>query len=112
MFWTNYEFLCKSIGKSPNAVAALVGVKSSGSVTAWKKNDALPRQSTLKDIADFFGVSVEDLVYTDLVKEKKPIPPYGNELDDVYSIQLTDLRADEIAKVHAFVAGLKASRMP
>ena len=112
MFWTNFEFLCRSVGKTPNAVANIVGVKSSGSVTAWKKNGTLPRQSTINEIADYFGVSSEDLLGSDLAKEMKPIPKNENELNDNYSVELTGLRADEIAKIHAFVAGLKASRMP
>lgn len=112
MFWTNYEYLCRQKGMSPNAVAREVGSKSSGSVTAWKVKGALPRQSTLNAIAKFFGVDANELVYADLTKTKEPIPEHEDELDKFFSITLDELRPDEIALVHAYVAGLKASRTP
>jgi transcriptional regulator with XRE-family HTH domain len=98
-----------SVGKSPNAVAAALDI-ASGTVSGWKKKSALPRQSTLKKIADYFGVSVDDLISEDLCKKKKPILFSENEPCESYTLELTDLRPDEIAKVRAFVAGLKASR--
>ena len=111
MFWTNYLYLCKSVGKAPNAVASELGIKSSGTVSAWK-NGSLPRQKAANDIAAYFGVNADDLINVDLTKEKKPIPKSVDELSELFSISLDGLRSDEIAKVHAFVAGLKASRMP
>lgn len=41
--------------------ASDVGVKSSGTVTGWK-NGAIPRQGVLKRLADYFCVSVSDLI--------------------------------------------------
>lgn len=68
MFWENYVDLCSRKGLSPNAVAAELG-KSSGSVTAWK-NGTVPRETTLKKIADYFDVSVDFLIGRE--KEKSP----------------------------------------
>lgn len=78
MFWENFVSLCSQNGTSPNAVAAQLGL-SSGSVTAWK-NGAVPRETTLKKIADFFSVTVDHLIYGK--KEKSPTPE-GAELDPV-----------------------------
>ena len=61
MFWQNFLYQCNRIGKSPNAVAAEIGIKSSGSVTRWK-NGSAPRDSVLIKLADYFGVSVEELM--------------------------------------------------
>ena len=61
MFWENYQALCKGIGKSPNGVAAELGI-SSGSVTSWKNKNIIPRTNTLNAIADYFSVSVEQLL--------------------------------------------------
>lgn len=69
MFWENFVDLCSQNGTSPNAVAAELG-KSSGSVTAWK-NGAVPRETTLKKIAEHFSVTVDRLVYG---QKEKPTP--------------------------------------
>ena len=59
MFWKNFSNLCVKIGKSPNAVAKELAL-SSGSITSWK-NGAIPRDTTLIKIADYFGVDVSYL---------------------------------------------------
>ena len=69
MFWDNFLSLCSRDGLSPNAVAAELG-KSSGSVTAWK-NGTVPRETTLRKIADYFGVSVDLLIG----REENKTPP-------------------------------------
>lgn len=111
MFWTNYEYLCKKKGMSPNAVASKhLEIKSSGSVTAWKKG-VLPRQNTLERIAKFFDVDVNELVGVDLSVKKEPIPS-EDELNKYVSVILEELTPDEASKVRAFAAGLIASRTP
>lgn len=80
MFWENFVELCSQNGISPNAVAAQLG-KSSGSVTAWK-NGVVPRETTLKRIADYFGVTVDRLIYEQKEKptlqtESERIPGYS-----------------------------------
>lgn len=67
MFWQNYVKLCNEKGEAPNAVAAKCGVKSSGTVTGWK-NGSMPRAGALQRLADYFGVSKEEL----LGNEKSP----------------------------------------
>ena len=59
MFWENFLELCEERGKKPNPVAKELGL-SSGSVTAWK-NGSTPQATTIKKIAEYFGVSVERL---------------------------------------------------
>lgn len=61
MFWDNFVRLCNRVGKYPNTVAAEVGVKSTGTVTGWK-NGAMPRQSVLKKLCEYFGVTEADLL--------------------------------------------------
>lgn len=55
MFWTKFVALCHSRGEAPNTVAANVGVKSSGTVSGWKKG-AMPRDGVLTAIANYFDV--------------------------------------------------------
>lgn len=66
MFWKNFLYLCSSIKRSPNSVAAELGI-SSGSVTAWK-NGRIPNWNTLNRIALFFNVSDMDLLNDSIEK--------------------------------------------
>ena len=63
MFWKNFFELCQSQNKSPNSVAADIGL-SSGSVSAWKSG-RVPKFATLKKVADYFSVSVDYLLAED-----------------------------------------------
>lgn len=72
MFWENYLILCSSVGKAPNAVAAEIGIKSSGTVTGWS-NGAIPRKSVLFKLCQYFGVTEEQLLSDRLLMD--PVPP-------------------------------------
>ena len=63
MFWNNYVSLCAKQGESPNAVAKSLSI-ASGTVTNWK-NGAIPQNSTLKKISDYFGVTTDYLLNGD-----------------------------------------------
>ena len=80
MFWDNFVRLCNKVGKYPNTVAAEVGVKSTGTVTGWK-NGAKPRQSILKKLCDYFGVTEADLMGDDSAQKEKPTAQ-GGELTE------------------------------
>ena len=71
MFWKNYITLCNSIEKSPNGVCSELGF-STAVATKWK-NGALPRDTTLKKIADYFNVSVDYLLKDENNIEKDPL---------------------------------------
>lgn len=60
MFWENYVRLCVDNGISPNGLAKMIGM-SSGSVTMWKRG-SIPHASSLQKIADYFHVSVNELL--------------------------------------------------
>ena len=60
MFWNTYTTLCAKQGASPNAVAKSLSI-ASGTVTKWK-NGAMPQNATLKKLADYFGVTVDELL--------------------------------------------------
>ena len=79
MFWENYFLLCQSINKSPNSVAAEMGL-SSGSVTAWKSG-RVPKWATLCKIAEYFNISVDQLL-SDNPTKRKPLTEPDEELDE------------------------------
>ena len=60
LFYKNYLMYCQKVGKSKTAVAKQIGVTSK-SVTGWQ-NGSIPRNGTLKKLADYFGVTVDDLL--------------------------------------------------
>ena len=79
MFYINYVALCNKIGKSPSAVAEEMGFMRSV-VTRWSKG-SVPRQATLQKVADYFGITVDEL----LGKEKQPTE---GELSDEEKVML------------------------
>ena len=59
-FYENFVSLCNSIHKSPTATIIAIGLERS-SVTRWK-NGGSPSDATVRRIADYFGVSVAELL--------------------------------------------------
>lgn len=110
MFWTNYVYLCNTVNKSPNKVAADLGVSSSGTVTKWKNEKAVPRAALLMKIAEYFNVSTEDLLYADLSVKKIPSLVSEEEHGRYSALGLDDLTDEELGKVEAYIAGLKSTR--
>ena len=74
MFWYNFVNQCEKIEKSPTVVVEDLGFKRSA-VTSWK-NGALPQVKNRNKIADYFGITVEELMGT------KKEPAGDGELDE------------------------------
>ena len=70
MFYSNYVKLCSKLNKSPSAVGEELGF-TRASVTGWG-NGATPRKSSLIKIADYFGVTVTELMAGVGEQEKAP----------------------------------------
>lgn len=58
-FYNNFVRLCNSVGKSPSRVVLDVGGTKSA-ITRWK-NGGHPTDATAMKIAEYFGVSVQEL---------------------------------------------------
>lgn len=61
MFYDSFVALCAANLKSPSAVGRELGIDKS-TVSCWKRRKANPSDVNAKKIADYFGVSVEDLM--------------------------------------------------
>ena len=61
MFYKKVSDLCNQNGIAMTTLAVNLGFSKSV-VTNWKKTEATPRPSTVKKIADYFGVSVDYLL--------------------------------------------------
>ena len=69
-FDENLISLCNSIHKSPTAAILEIGLERS-SGTRWKKG-GMPSDATARRIADYFGVTVDDLLGEENVKAAAP----------------------------------------
>lgn len=58
-FYNNFVKLCNSVGKSPSRVVLEIGGTKSA-ITRWK-NGSSPTDATAMKLAEYFGVSVEEL---------------------------------------------------
>lgn len=87
-FYEKYLCLCNSINKSPSAVALELKI-GKPSVTRWK-NGATPRDATVLKIADYFGVTVAELMSGVGEQEKAPATE-GEGYDDKITRLYTQL---------------------
>lgn len=79
MFWENFVSQCEKLEKSPTNVVEELGFKRSA-VTSWKSG-SLPQVKNRKKIADYFGITVEELMGTK--KEPTLKSELGYEWPDV-----------------------------
>lgn len=70
MFYSNLCTLCVSKNISVAKVMHDLGF-SSGTATRWKQGTAQPSYKTLQKIADYFGVSVDELLSDNAAGTKK-----------------------------------------
>ena len=85
MFSDNYLYLCAKNGKHVTTVAEEIGYSRSAG-TKWA-NGSTPRKATLKRIADYFGVTVDEL----LQDETKKAPVKNDERTTDYDRKLSML---------------------
>ena len=69
MFYDNFIKACNLKGKTPSAALSEAGIDKSAS-TRWK-NGKKPTDATLRKLADYFGVSPEDLTGSASSAQKK-----------------------------------------
>lgn len=69
MFYDNFVKACNSRNKAPSAVAIDIGI-SKATVTGWK-NGSTPNDATLRKLADYFGISPEELTGSTGPAQKK-----------------------------------------
>ena len=76
-FYENYVQLCSRMGKTPSGAAREMGI-SKASVSCWKSRKTEPTDANKQRIADYFGISVDELMGT-----KKEPPETGEPVDPV-----------------------------
>lgn len=110
MFYEQYKSLCKSIGKSPSAVALEAGFSKS-TVTFWKKKYEAGEevdldQDIVKKLCTYFNVTESNLRGLDEQQKKPTVVDDGlDELSEkhrllfAYLETLSDEKLDEIIRI-------------
>lgn len=79
-FYEKYEKLCIQKGVSPSRAAQDVGL-SNAAASGWSDGNK-PRRTTIRKLADYFGVSVDYFEGTEPKKENPGIPK-DTEVDPI-----------------------------
>ena len=74
MFYDNFVALCASVNKTPAYVCRELGIDKS-TISCWKARKTKPSDVNAQKIADYFGVTVEELMGKGIKKD--PIPKDG-----------------------------------
>lgn len=111
-FYENYVQLCNQINKSPSAVAIELKI-GKPSVTRWKSG-VKPRYATAMKVANYFGVTVEDLMGESKGEgiKKGPIPKDGAVSSAAQELLgfLDSASGEELADVIKYIRYLKSQR--
>lgn len=111
-FYENYVQLCNQINKSPSAVAIELKI-GKPSVTRWKSG-VKPRYATAMKVANYFGVTVEELmgeskgesIKKDPIPKDEAVSPAAQEILDF----LDSASGEELADVIKYIRYLKSQR--
>lgn len=69
MFYDNFVALCASVNKTPAYVGRELGIDKS-TISCWKARKTKPSDVNAQKIADYFGVTVEELMGKGIKKER------------------------------------------
>lgn len=110
MFYDNFLELCNSVGEKPSAVALKLGI-SKATVSNWKRRKNGATDATALKIANYFGITVDELK-TGIKKE--PSIPKDEELnknDAVWDLREAVLErfpnydVDQLSEIMDFIEG-------
>ena len=85
MFYDNFVALCDSANKTPAYVGRELGIDKS-TISCWKARKTNPSDVNAKKIANYFGVTVEELI-GDGIKKERPADGEARVCDLPESIQ-------------------------
>lgn len=117
MFKQNFIRLCNQKGESPSYVCRQVGI-TPATYSLWTDR-SVPRKATLTRIADYFGVTVDDLISlkadirvdlqlfaADPVENKEKEPPMLERLNEVMK-DMTEEELEDLEKYVEFILSKK-----
>lgn len=103
MFKQNFIKICTERGVAPTSVLKQIGL-SNATFSCWN-DDSIPRQTTLVKIADYFGITVEDLLRDPSEPQTAPAQatPETDPLLDEFAQLLDQLTVKELRELKAFM---------
>ena len=111
MFKKNFIDLCNKANQSPTYVCQQLGL-SNAAFSQWS-DASVPRQTTLKKIADYFGVSVDYLLGNDnsvtTTEDYTTFPVIGEIAAGYDSIVVENWSGDTVTIPNAWLKGRDAS---
>ena len=100
MFKDNFIKLCADRNIAPTVVCKAIGL-SNAAYSAWD-NNSVPRRTTLKKLADYFGVSVDYLLGKEDTAPATPIEDNKKELFGQID-QMTDEQLEQLKTYAKFL---------
>lgn len=96
MFYDNFVALCASVNKTPAYVGRELEIDKS-TISCWKARKTKPSDVNAQKIADYFGVTVEELMEESKGESIKKDPIPKDEAEDSETAELRDIwsSADE-----------------
>lgn len=104
-FYENYVRLCNQINKSPSAVAIELKI-GKPSVTRWKSG-VKPRYATAMRVANYFGVTVEELMGEGIKKDPVPKDEVVSEPKQKLLDAIDDLTDEQCSKLLGIILEAK-----
>lgn len=113
MFYDNFVALCASVNKTPAYVGRELGIDKS-TISCWKARKTKPSDVNAQKIADYFGVTVEELmsdspsagIKKDPIPKDEAVSPAAQEILDF----LDSASGEELADVIKYIRYLKSQR--
>ena len=72
MYYDKFKKLCDEKGVRPGTVSRATGIPSA-TFSEWKKGTYTPKQDKLKKVAEYFNISLEELMEEEPSEKKKTI---------------------------------------
>ena len=96
MFYDNFVALCASVNKTPAYVGRELGIDKS-TISCWKARKTKPSDVNAQKIANYFGVTVDELMSdaTSAGIKKDPVPKDGAEDSETAELREIWSSADE-----------------
>lgn len=103
MFYDNFVALCASVDKTPAYVGRELGIDKS-TISCWKARKTKPSDVNAQKIADYFGVTVEELMGKGI--KKGPIPKDGAVSQEKQQLldMIDGLSDEQCRKLAGFIA--------
>lgn len=103
MFYDNFVALCASVDKTPAYVGRELGIDKS-TISCWKARKTKPSDVNAQKIADYFGVTVEELMGKGIKKD--PIPKDGAVSEPKQKLRdlIDGLSDEQCEKLAGFIA--------